>query len=160
MKIAANTVVAVEYVLLVEGEVADSTPEGEKFYFLYGEGHILPPGLEAALSGMEEGAFHLSLPPDEGAGEYDAGRVFTAKREDFPAGEDVAVGEYFYFEDDDGSPVAARVTSVDGDEVVLDANPELAGKTLEYDGVVHEVRAATEGEIEHGHVHGEGGVEH
>lgn len=160
MKVAPNTVVSIEYVLLIECEIVDSSPDGERAVFLHGHGHALPPGLEDALVGRGVGAFRIKLAPDAGAGEYDAGKVFTAKRRDFPEDAEVEVGEEFYSEDDGGTPVAARIVAMDGNEITLDANPELAGKTLEYDGVVHEVWAATEEEISHGHVHGEGGVEH
>ncbi|MBA2691109.1 MAG: peptidylprolyl isomerase [Rubrobacter sp.] len=159
MKVAPNTVVAIGYVLRVEGEVVDSSPEGEKVFFLFGEGHVLPPGLEDALAGREAGSFRITLSPEEAVGAYDPDKVFAAKRADFPEDAKVEVGEEFYFEDE-GVPVAAKIISVDGDDVTLDANAELAGKVLEYEVVIHEVRAATDEEIEHGHVHGEGGVHH
>ena len=53
-----------------------------------------------------------------------------------------------------------RVTAVNGDLVTLDANPKWAGKTLEYSITIHAVREAEPEELEHGHVHGEGGVRH
>ncbi len=159
MKVAPNTVVSIEYVLRVEGEgIVDSTPEGEKVLLLYGEGHVLPPGLEDSLAGRETGSFRIALA--DGAGAYDPKKVFAAKREDFPDDAKVKVGDEFYFEDDNGEPVTARIIFADGDDVTLDANLELAGKTLEYEGIIHDVREATEEEIKHGHVHGEGGVEH
>ncbi len=160
MKVSPNTVVSIEYVLRARGEVVDSSPEGEKVFFLFGEGHALPSGLENALEGREAGSFRIALSPEDAVGEYDPEKVFAAKRVDFPDDAEIEAGEEFYFEDDDGIPVAARIVSVEGDDVSLDANPELAGKTLEYEGVIHEIRAASEEEVEHGHVHGEGGVEH
>lgn len=160
MKVRPDTVVSIEYVLHVEGEVVDSSPEGERIFFLHGKGHVLPPGLEGALAGKEAGSFHMTLPPGEAVGDYDPGKVFAAKRRDFPDDAEVEVGKEFYFEDDGGVPVAAKIVSVDGDGITLDANPELAGKTLEYEVVIHGVREATAEEVGHGHVHGEGGVEH
>jgi FKBP-type peptidyl-prolyl cis-trans isomerase SlyD len=160
LKVRPDTVVSIEYVLHVEGDAVDSSPEGERIFFLHGKGHVLPPGLEAALAGREAGPFHITLSPEEAVGGWDPDKVFTAKRGDFPDDAKVEIGEEFYFEDDDGVPVAAKIISVEGHDITLDANPELAGKTLEYEGVIHGVRKATAEEAAHGHVHGEGGVEH
>lgn len=60
----------------------------------------------------------------------------------------------------DARPVAVRVVAVEGDQVTVDTNPEYAGKTLVYRGGIHAVREATPEEVDHGHAHGAGGVEH
>ena len=52
------------------------------------------------------------------------------------------------------------VTAVNDQEVTVDANHPLAGKRLTFDVEIQEVRAATEDELNHGHVHGAGGVQH
>jgi FKBP-type peptidyl-prolyl cis-trans isomerase SlyD len=36
----------------------------------------------------------------------------------------------------------------------------MAGHELHFNGTIQEVRPATEEELEHGHVHGEGGHQH
>ena len=50
--------------------------------------------------------------------------------------------------------------ALEGDEVTVDGNHPLAGEQLTFDVKVVEVRDATEDEMAHGHIHGEGGVEH
>jgi FKBP-type peptidyl-prolyl cis-trans isomerase SlyD len=52
------------------------------------------------------------------------------------------------------------VTAVKGDYATVDANHPLADKTLHFAVKVVSVRAATAEELEHGHVHGEGGHHH
>ena len=52
------------------------------------------------------------------------------------------------------------VTGVTEVWVKIDGNRPLAGVALNFDVSVVDVRAATEEEIEHGHVHGAGGHEH
>jgi FKBP-type peptidyl-prolyl cis-trans isomerase SlyD len=56
--------------------------------------------------------------------------------------------------------VIYTVTEVAQDKVVVDGNHPLAGRTLNFSCTVTEVRAATQEEITHGHVHREGGHHH
>jgi FKBP-type peptidyl-prolyl cis-trans isomerase SlyD len=44
--------------------------------------------------------------------------------------------------------------------VDVDLNHPMAGKSLDFDVEILEVREASAEEIEHGHVHGAGGVQH
>jgi FKBP-type peptidyl-prolyl cis-trans isomerase SlyD len=44
--------------------------------------------------------------------------------------------------------------------VDVDLNHPMAGKTLRFDIEIIEVREASPQELDHGHVHGPGGVEH
>jgi FKBP-type peptidyl-prolyl cis-trans isomerase SlyD len=53
-----------------------------------------------------------------------------------------------------------RVTALSDTEATLDGNHPLAGRTVELRCEVLEVRAASEEEIEHGHVHGPHGHSH
>ncbi len=70
------------------------------------------------------------------------------------------VGEQLYSQDDKGNPISWRIIAVAGDAITVDANHEHAGKVLEYEIKIHSVREADVKELEHGHVHGEGGVVH
>jgi FKBP-type peptidyl-prolyl cis-trans isomerase SlyD len=60
----------------------------------------------------------------------------------------------------EAGPRTVVVTRVVGDMVTVDGNHPLAGETLHFDVEVTEVRAATEEELAHGHVHGPGGHHH
>lgn len=62
-----------------------------------------------------------------------------------------------FLADTDQGPIPVEVTEVDGDEVVVDGNHMLAGQTLDFDVEVVALRAATEEEAAHGHIHQEGG---
>jgi FKBP-type peptidyl-prolyl cis-trans isomerase SlyD len=53
-----------------------------------------------------------------------------------------------------------RVIEIGEDFVKVDLNHPLAGEDLHFKGEILSVREATEDELEHGHVHGEGGHHH
>ena len=55
---------------------------------------------------------------------------------------------------------AVTVVELGDGEVTLDGNHPLAGETLHFEVTVVGIRAATEEEKTHGHVHGPGGHEH
>jgi FKBP-type peptidyl-prolyl cis-trans isomerase SlyD len=59
-----------------------------------------------------------------------------------------------------GGHVSVIVTEIGPKFVTVDGNHALAGKTLYFDIEIAEVRAATEEEQEHQHVHGPGGHHH
>jgi len=58
---------------------------------------------------------------------------------------------------EDGWPIIFRVVKIEGDDIYVDANHELAGLTLHYDVEITEKRDATAEEISHGHAHRQGG---
>jgi len=57
-------------------------------------------------------------------------------------------------------PRAVTIQKVGMSVVDVDLNHPMAGKDLHFDIEVVDVREASPEEIEHGHVHGDGGHEH
>jgi FKBP-type peptidyl-prolyl cis-trans isomerase SlyD len=57
-------------------------------------------------------------------------------------------------------PRAVTIEKVGMSVVDVDLNHPMAGKDLHFDIEVVEVREATAEELEHGHVHGDGGHQH
>ncbi len=52
------------------------------------------------------------------------------------------------------------IVGIEGDEVTVDGNSEMAGKTLHFEIEITDVRKASQEELDHGHVHGPGGHHH
>ena len=161
MKIIKDTVVSLRYELRdADGELLEKIDEPVSY--LHGGYDGIFPTVEEALHGMETGArFEVVMEPDEAFGEYDHDLVRVEPRGLFP--ENIEVGMQFEGgeeEADDEDYLLFTVVEVTDDEVTVDGNHPLAGKTLNFSGEVTGVRPATADELEHGHAHGEGGHQH
>lgn len=158
MKIGKGCVVRMNYTLRDESGVTIESSEGrEPLTYLHGLGHLIP-GLEKTLDGSQAGLkTTVTVRPQDAYGEKDPQAVIRAERSDFPEGLTLEPGVEVQAETPDG-PITFIVMSLEGADVVLDANHPLAGKTLTFDVEVLEVREATADELAHGHVHGPGGA--
>lgn len=159
--VAKDTVVTMQYVLKDEGgEVLDSSSEGAPLSYLHGHENIVP-GLEAALTGLTPGeSKDVVVSAEEGYGQRDSDMVLKVARTQLPDDLTPEVGMTLGMETNQGHTVPVRIAEVTEDHVVLDANHELAGVTLHFSVTIESVRPATEEELSHGHVHGEGGHAH
>jgi FKBP-type peptidyl-prolyl cis-trans isomerase SlyD len=147
-QIGPDTFVTLAYTLYDEdGDVLDSSDEDSPLSYLHGYGQIVP-GLERAIEGMVRGNERsVIVPPEEGYGEYDPEMVVEIERADFPVPGEVAVGDQFLAESDDGETVPMTVLEVKPDACVVDTNHPLAGETLRYQITVLDVRPATDREL-------------
>jgi FKBP-type peptidyl-prolyl cis-trans isomerase SlyD len=160
MSITRDQVVSIHYTLRDDaGEVIDRSAEGEPLAYLHGRGQLIP-GLERELTGRSAGdRLQVKIAPAEGYGEYDRELVQQVPRRALKGIGDVRVGMQLQAQTPEG-PRAVTITQLSGDMVTLDGNHPLAGKNLNFDVEVAAVRAATEDELTHGHVHGPGGHHH
>ena len=158
--ITKDTAVKFNYTLKDdEGNILDQSPEGQPLAYLHGHSNISP-GLEQQLEGKSAGErVNAVVEPVDGYGEYQELAVQKVPRDNFQGVEDIQAGMQFQSEAG-GQVMLVTVTDVNDEEVTVDANHPLAGKRLTFDVEIQEVRAATEDELNHGHVHGAGGVEH
>lgn len=151
-----NWVVGLLYTLTVDGDVLDSTnPDGsDPLEYIHGIGQLIP-GLEREIDGMKVGdAKQVTVPPEEGYGEFDPELVVWLPQEDFPKEIPLQVGTQLQMEDDEGTVRVASITDVESDRVQVDMNHPLAGQELHFDISIVSLRPATEEELDHGHVHG------
>lgn len=160
MQISKDAVVHIHYTLKNDaGEVLDSSEGAEPLAYMHGNGNLIA-GLEKALEGKQSGdSLQVSIPPAEGYGVRDASLIQEVPRSAFGGISKVEVGMQFQAESNYG-PRTVTVTQVTGDTVTVDGNHPLADETLHFNVQIVEVRAASEEELEHGHVHGAGGHHH
>lgn len=161
MLIANQHVVAIDYTLSNDaGEVIDSSAGAEPLVYLHGAGNIIA-GLENALAGKTVGdELEVSIEPEDAYGEYSAELITNLGREMFEGVEELEVGMQFHASAPDGGMQIVTIRDVEGDQVTIDGNHPLAGQQLNFKVKVISVRAASEEEVAHGHVHGEGGHQH
>ena len=161
MPIEANKVVSFNYHLTDnEGEILDTTENKEPLSFISGNNHILPK-LEKEISTMIIGSKkQVNLSAKDAYGEYDEKAVQQAKRSHFPEEMKVEVGMRYLANSPEGQQMPFVITDVMEDDITIDFNHPLAGKDLEFNVELVDVRDATEEELSHGHVHGPGGHKH
>jgi FKBP-type peptidyl-prolyl cis-trans isomerase SlyD len=160
MNIAEDAVVSIHYTLTNDaGETLDSSAGGDPLAYLHGKGNLIP-GLERELAGKKTGdKFSVQIAPADGYGDYNKALVQRVPRRSLRGIKNVHVGMQLQTQTQHG-PRTVTVTHVAGDMVTIDGNHPLAGQSLNFEIEVTDVRAATEEEIAHGHVHGPGGHHH
>jgi FKBP-type peptidyl-prolyl cis-trans isomerase SlyD len=153
LMIGKNAVVGINYTLTNDqGEVMDTSEGRGPLMYLHGAGNLIP-GLEKQLEGKTSGqSFKATIPPAEAYGESNPSMVQTLSRDMFRGVDNIEPGMGFTAEGPQGQQHIV-VTGVEGDQVTVDANHPMAGKTLHFDVEIISVRDASEEEIAHGHVH-------
>ena len=136
----------------------ESSKDREPLAILFGHGNIIP-GLEKAMEGREAGeTFATDVPAAEAYGEVREGLSQRVPKKHF-GDQRLAPGMQVVLNTNFG-PRAVTIQKVGMSVVDIDLNHPMAGKDLHFDVEIVEVRDASAEELEHGHVHGEGGHAH
>lgn len=168
MVIAEKKVVLVHYTLTqgnAEGELIESTQGREPLGFIYGVGMMIP-DFEANLLGLQAGdTFSFGIKAANAYGDYDETALVEVPKNMFEMDGKIPdglleVGNTIPLTDQDGNRFQGTVAWVGLDKVKLDFNHPMAGVDLHFTGQVEMVRDAEQAELEHGHVHGDGGHHH
>jgi FKBP-type peptidyl-prolyl cis-trans isomerase SlyD len=165
--ISKNKVVRLTYELRDAGNdtLIEKVEKEQPFTFLYGVGGLVEE-FETNLSNLTVGdSFDFKIKSENAYGAIDETAVVDIPKEAFmiegKLQEDMLeVGNVLPMRDNDGNFLQGRITGLTDSAVLMDFNHPLAGKDLHFKGEILEVRAATAEEIDHGHVHGEGGHHH
>jgi FKBP-type peptidyl-prolyl cis-trans isomerase SlyD len=159
MKIEKDRVVRFHYTVSEQGsEPLESSTEREPLAILAGHGNIIP-GLEKAMDGHEAGdKFGVDVAAAEAYGEKREGLSQRVPKKHF-GGQRLEPGMQVVLNTNFG-PRAVTIEKVGMSVVDVDLNHPMAGQDLHFDVEIVDVREATPEELEHGHVHGEGGHHH
>ena len=160
MKIEKDRVVRFHYAVAEAGKesVENSKDGGQPLAILFGHGNIIP-GLEKAMEGHEAGdSFKVTVPAAEAYGEKREGLSQRIPKKHFGA-QKLEPGMQVVLQTNFG-PRPVTIEKVGMSVVDVDLNHPMAGKDLDFDIDIVEVREATPEELAHGHVHGDGGHQH
>ena len=159
MKIAKDSVVRFHYTVSEVGqESLESSKDREPLAILYGHGNIIP-GLETAMLDREAGeSFGVDVAATDAYGEKRDGLSQRVPKKHFGA-QKLEPGMQVMLQTNFG-PRAVTIQKVGMCVVDVDLNPPMAGKDLHFDVEIVDVREASAVELEHGHVHGDGGHQH
>lgn len=124
-----------------DGEVFDTSRlSGEPLEFTCGSGMVIK-GFDDAVKDMVVGEKkHIHLEPAEAYGEADENLVQTVPVDRVPNAQDLPVGQSVYLQGPNGQPFQAKVVSVDDQNVVFDMNHPMAGKPLNFELELMEVK--------------------
>ncbi|RKX28436.1 MAG: peptidylprolyl isomerase [Candidatus Zixiibacteriota bacterium] len=118
---------------LEDGTVFDSSENRPPLEFEIGKGSVIP-GFEQGVVGMElNGKKTVTIAPEEAYGQRRDELMVEVTKNEFPPDIDPTIGQQLQIKRPDGHIIDVTITKVEGEQVTLDANHPLAGKTLVFD---------------------------
>lgn len=124
-----------------DGTQFDSSYDrGEPLEFICGAGQMIR-GFDAAVADMEVGqTVDVHLMPEEAYGMPDPNAIFTLEISQLPGSEDLQAGQRVYLSNQYGQPFPVTVTEKGETTITFDANHEMAGKELNFQIELVEVK--------------------
>ena len=124
-----------------DGSQFDSSYDrGEPLEFTCGAGQMIL-GFDKAVATMKVGEkVTVHLMPEEAYGMADPNAIFTVEIAQLPGSEDLTVGQQVYLSNQYGQPFPVKVNAKDEKTITFDANHEMAGKELNFEIELVEVK--------------------
>lgn len=124
--------VAIEYVLTVDGSVVDSSEGRGPLRYTQGRDEIIP-GLERQLSGLHVGdRKDVTVAPEDGYGPVEQAAYVAVSKDQLQKDVTPELGMVLRGMGQDGRAFSARIREIGEENVTLDLNHPLAGKTLQF----------------------------
>jgi len=155
-----NKVISFNYTLKDdEGTILDSSANKEPLTFLSGSQQIIPK-LEEALNRMIIGSKkNVKIAAADAYGEYSESAIQKIKKDQFPKEANIEIGMTYIANSPDGKQMPFLVSEINEQDVIVDFNHPLAGKDLEFDVELLDVRDATPEEVQELFIPGDKQVE-
>jgi len=129
-------------VSLEDGSEVDSNFGGDPVDFVIGDGSLLP-GFERLLFGMSAGERQMfTVTPENAFGQPNEENVQLIPRGQFDDDSELEIGVVFSFADAAGGELPGMVIAFDDEDVTVDFNHPLSGRTILFDVLVHRVEPA------------------
>ena len=119
---------------LSDGTIFDSSLEREPIEFILGQDTVIP-GFEQAVIGMEVGeSKDVSIPPEEGFGEYSEDLVVNIEKTILPPDINPELGMQLEVssEEEEETPRVFAIADIAEDSITLDGNHPLAGAEIAF----------------------------
>ena len=118
---------------LESGKVFDSSRDGNPLEFTLGSGEMMP-GFEKEVVGMEVGGTKtFTVMPEEAYGDRRDELIAVIEKSHLPPDVTPVIGQALQVTLPDGVVLDLLVSSIEGDQVTIDANHPLAGETLAFE---------------------------
>jgi FKBP-type peptidyl-prolyl cis-trans isomerase SlyD len=152
LQVANDMVVSMAYVLQADNELVDMTQEGETLQFIQGYGSIIP-GLEQGIAEMQTDETRaITVLAKDAYGEYDYELIDDIPISEFPNEIPIEPGLEMEMESVDGEMLYGKIISVGKSRVKINFNHPLAGRDLDFEITILDIRPATPAELEQGFV--------
>ena len=124
-----------------DGTKFDSSYDrGEPLEFVCGAGMMIK-GFDEAVKNMNIGEIvDVHLMPEEAYGMPDPANIITVAFEDMPGSENLEIGNQVYLTTPYGLQFPVKVVDKDKETITFDANHEMAGKELNFEIELVEVK--------------------
>jgi FKBP-type peptidyl-prolyl cis-trans isomerase SlpA len=127
---------------LEDGSEVDTNFGGEPVDFAIGDGSLLP-GFERLIFGMSAGERQMfTVTPENAFGQPNDNNVQYLPRDQFEDDIELEIGLVFSFADASGDELPGMIIAFDDDEVTVDFNHPLSGRTILFDVLIHRVEPA------------------
>ncbi|MBS3143364.1 peptidylprolyl isomerase [Candidatus Woesearchaeota archaeon] len=136
MAVKKGDKVKVEYTgTLDDGTVFDSSAHGDHSHpieFEVGSGMVIE-GFDMGVTGMKKGEEkEITIKPEDGYGNVNPKAVQKIPRDQLPKGPEPKAGMILLLSTPDGQQFPVKIKEVSNNEIVIDMNHPLAGKTLHF----------------------------